>query len=149
MEKIIGDFSTEVKITAEEAKDICLLGAGEHCCAFLVCGSNGFECIRMSFPTNMAIFDRLEKDDMNAKGTGGQVGCAWEEELPHHQHERRGRRMNEEDLEKKYIKKIKKIEDEDQETAHVEADRILCQLLKELGFKKLVKKYQDIPKWYA
>jgi hypothetical protein len=57
--------------------------------------------------------------------------------------------MNEEDLEKKYIKKIKKIEDEDQETAHVEADRILCQLLKELGFKKLVKKYQDIPKWYA
>jgi hypothetical protein len=81
MEKIIGDFGTEVRMTGDEVKEICKLGKGAECCAFLVCGSNGFECIRMSYPNNSTIFARLEAGTMNAKGEGGWAGCAWEGEL--------------------------------------------------------------------
>jgi len=81
MEKVVGDSSTEVKLTDEEAKDICRLGQGEKCCAFLVMTSTGFECIRLSYPANGSIFDRLEKGTMNAKGKGGWKGCAWEGQL--------------------------------------------------------------------
>ncbi|HHT9146876.1 MAG TPA: hypothetical protein ACFYD4_14575 [Candidatus Wunengus sp. YC61] len=77
MEKIIGDWSTEVKMSGEEAKEICKLGELLECCAFLVCGGDGFECVRMSYPNNGTIFDRLEKGTMNAKGRGGWEGCAW------------------------------------------------------------------------
>lgn len=78
MKKIISNFSTEVELSAKEAKEICNLGKGDKCCAFLVCGANGFECIRMSYPQNSSIFMRLEKGTMNAKGEGGGKGCAWE-----------------------------------------------------------------------
>ena len=81
MEKIVGDWSTEVRLSAEEAKEICHLDQGEKCCAFLVVGGNGFECIRMSYPTNSTIFSRLEAGTMNAKGEGGWPSCPWEEEL--------------------------------------------------------------------
>ena len=78
MEKIVGDWSTTVRLTGDEPKEICRLGQMEACCAFLVCDAGGFECIRMSYPANSTIIDRLEKGTMNAKGTGGWAGCAWE-----------------------------------------------------------------------
>jgi len=81
MKKIVGDFSTEVLLSGGEAKDICKLGQDAECCAFLVASGRGFECIRMSYPSNATIFDRLEKGTMNAKGTGGGPGCAWEKDL--------------------------------------------------------------------
>jgi hypothetical protein len=81
MEKIIGAFSTNVKLTGDEAKELCKMGQGDECCAFLVCGAKGFECIRLDYPNNLQIFDRLEKGTMNAKGKGGWVGCALEKEL--------------------------------------------------------------------
>ena len=39
--------------------------------------------------------------------------------------------------------------DHDKEDAHIKADNILCNLLKELGFEKLVELYRKVPKWYA
>ena len=78
MEKVIGDWSTEILMTAEEAQQICKLGMGAECCAFLVCGPEGFECIRMSYPTNSSIFERLKNGTMNAKGEGEWAGCPWE-----------------------------------------------------------------------
>lgn len=81
MEKVIGDWSTKVKLSAEEAKDICRLGQMEKCCAFLVVASTGFECIRMSHPENTVIFSRLKAGDINAKGEGGWKGCAWEDKI--------------------------------------------------------------------
>jgi len=81
MKKIIGDWSTEVLLEGEEPKEICKLGQGSKCCAFLVVGGKGFECIRMSYPNNSTIFSRLEKGTMNAKGEGGWKGCAWEKDL--------------------------------------------------------------------
>ena len=81
MKKRVGDWATEVELSAEEAKSICRIGQGEKCCAFLVTAPTGFECIRMSYPQNGRIFDRLEKGTMNAKGEGGWTGCAWEGEL--------------------------------------------------------------------
>lgn len=81
MEKVVGDFSTEVKLSTEEAKDVCRLGQMEKCCAFLVMAPGGFECIRLSYPANSSIFSRLEKGTMNANGRGGWKGCAWEGEI--------------------------------------------------------------------
>ncbi len=81
MKKIVGDWTTEVKLSADEAKSICRLGQMEKCCAFLVMSSIGFECIRMSYPNNSTIFDRLKKGTMNAKGEGGWEGCAWHGEV--------------------------------------------------------------------
>lgn len=81
MEKVVGDYSTEVKLSIDEAKDICRLGQMEKCCAFLVMSPTGFECIRMSYPANGTIFDRLKEGTMNAKGKGGWEGCAWEGEV--------------------------------------------------------------------
>ena len=78
MEKVIGDRSTEIKLTGEEASSICNLGQGEKCCAFLVHGHYGFECLKMSYPANGNIHSRLEKGTMNAKGTGEWEGCPWE-----------------------------------------------------------------------
>ncbi|HDZ27763.1 hypothetical protein LCGC14_1355230 [marine sediment metagenome] len=80
MEKIVGDWSTRVTMSADEAKSVCKLGQGEECCAFLVMGG-GFECIRMCANLSMNILDRLDKGTMNAKGRGGWQGCEWEGEL--------------------------------------------------------------------
>ena len=80
MEKIIGDWSTEVKMTGDEAKDICNLGKGDECCAFLVVGGDGFECVKFSYPSNGSIHKRLMEGTMNAKGEGEWEGCAWEKE---------------------------------------------------------------------
>lgn len=81
MKKVMHDFATEVFLEDTEAKDICRLGQGEKCCAFLVAGGKGFECIRMNYPTNATIFDRLDAGTMNAKGRGGWEKCAWEQEI--------------------------------------------------------------------
>lgn len=37
----------------------------------------------------------------------------------------------------------------DDERDHVEADEIVCNLLTELGFHKVVEAYEDVGKWYA
>ena len=81
MEKIIHEFATEVRMSAEEAKDICHLGVGDKCCVFLICGADGFECIRLSYPMNNTIFSRLDAGTMNAKGEGGWKECIWEGEI--------------------------------------------------------------------
>ncbi len=60
--------------------------------------------------------------------------------------------MDEKDkkLENEYIEKIEQeCKGFDQESDHVYADNLLCELLKELGFNNLVKRYEEIPKWYA
>lgn len=56
------------------------------------------------------------------------------------------------DIEKRYLKKLKEVQDEycgDEECRHGCEDDILCELLKELGYKELVKQYESTNKWYA
>ena len=81
MEKHVHNISTEITMTFEEAKDVCKLGQGAECCAFLACGGDGFMCLRMAYPANTSIFARLKEGSMNAKGEGGWPGCGWEDEL--------------------------------------------------------------------
>ena len=81
MKAIVGDFSTNVRMTGEEAKEICKMGQGENCCAFLAVDGQGFNCIRLDYPTNSSIFSRLDKGTMNAKGKGGWKGCYWEGQI--------------------------------------------------------------------
>lgn len=37
----------------------------------------------------------------------------------------------------------------DKETGHIKADDILCDLLENLGFIEVVRKYRELEKWYA
>jgi hypothetical protein len=54
-------------VTDEQAKNLCKMGQGDTCCAFLVAGRNGFACAK---GTDMAghIHYRLAEGTMNAKG---------------------------------------------------------------------------------
>ena len=58
--------------------------------------------------------------------------------------------MNNEKLKEKYINLLKEQQISwDDEMAHVEADNLVCELLKELGFEEVVKEYDKVSKWYA
>lgn len=55
-------------------------------------------------------------------------------------------------LQEKYLKQLEEIQAKhngESEPTHFEADALLCDLLTELGFDKLVEKYNKIHKWYA
>lgn len=50
----------------------------------------------------------------------------------------------------KMCKRMKDVIDmRDIEDAHIEADHILCEFLKSLGFTELVSLYQKVNKWYS
>lgn len=40
-------------------------------------------------------------------------------------------------------------EDGDQEMAHINADAVLCDLLRDLGYEEVVQAWADVDKWYA
>ena len=54
-------------------------------------------------------------------------------------------------LNDKYVKLIKNIgkDSNDKEHDHVEADELLCGLLRELGYQEVVDGYNNIEKWYT
>ncbi len=52
-------------------KEVCKLGKGEECCAYLVAGSDGFECAKGT-ELVFGIEYRLAEGQMNAKGDGCQ-----------------------------------------------------------------------------
>jgi hypothetical protein len=81
MKKRVMDWGTLIELTDKEPEDICKLGQGVKCCAFLVVSASGFECIRMDHPTNNIIFKRLKAGTMVARGEGRWPGCPWEREI--------------------------------------------------------------------
>lgn len=53
-------------------------------------------------------------------------------------------------LEDKYLRQMREAgASSDTETAHANADDILCWLLEDLGYKRVVSVYRKIKKWYA
>lgn len=54
-------------------------------------------------------------------------------------------------ISEKYLNKMKIAEKNnyDVEAAHVEADRILCDLLKELGYIEIIKSYENVERWHS
>lgn len=49
-----------------------------------------------------------------------------------------------------YIKRLKADQqDHDIESAHADADEVLCELLEVLGYTKIVEEYNKVQKWYA
>jgi hypothetical protein len=57
--------------------------------------------------------------------------------------------MNKE-LSEEAIKKLQKeVNNEDTESAHGKADDILCELLEKIGYEDVIKKYNEVSKWYA
>ena len=39
--------------------------------------------------------------------------------------------------------------DDDEEMAHINADNLLCEVLRKLGFGELVNVYERVHKWYS
>ena len=59
-------------------------------------------------------------------------------------------RIKKEDIIKEAIEEMKKLVNSgDTEVAHIEADDILCDVLKKLGYEELVDVYEQVGKWYA
>ena len=52
-------------------------------------------------------------------------------------------------LQAKYLRRLHDEMNGDTEADHGTADQILCDLLTELGFTKVVEAYDEIDKWYA
>lgn len=51
---------------------------------------------------------------------------------------------------KEELERLKVLEHtDDEEYAHIEADRLLLKILIDLGYKEIVDAYNEIPKWYA
>ena len=49
-----------------------------------------------------------------------------------------------------YMKRLKVAQqNEDTESAHADADNVLCDLLLKLGYTKIVEEYNKVSKWYA
>ena len=49
-----------------------------------------------------------------------------------------------------YMNRLKAAQDNcDVESAHADADTVLCDLLKALGYEKIVEEYDKVEKWYA
>lgn len=49
-----------------------------------------------------------------------------------------------------YIKRLEQAQEcADIESAHEDADNVLCDLLKDLGYDKVVEEYNKVEKWYA
>lgn len=44
---------------------------------------------------------------------------------------------------------LQKLSEDDPEIAHIEADDILCNFLKELGYADIVIEYEKIEKWFS
>jgi hypothetical protein len=77
MKIIEGQFYSTVKLTPDEAKEICKKGQKENCCAFLAFQKSNFVCLRMSEESD-AIFTRLDSGTIKTKGEGCWSGCPWE-----------------------------------------------------------------------
>ena len=55
-----------------------------------------------------------------------------------------------EKLQAEYVEKMKEcVENRDTEAAHGDADDLLCEFLRKLGYNELVEKYLEVNKWYA
>ena len=49
-----------------------------------------------------------------------------------------------------FSKRMRKIaKDPDTEAAHAEADKLLCEMLKQLGYGAGVKVFEDMDRWYG
>ena len=59
--------------------NVCKLGAGKECCAFITSGVIGFECGKFDPAIFVTIRERLDEGTTNAEGEGGGKGCLWEE----------------------------------------------------------------------
>lgn len=53
-------------------------------------------------------------------------------------------------LSNEMVKRLQvEVGNDDTEQAHVNADKILCELLEKLGYKEVVDKYNEVSGWYA
>ena len=55
------------QLTEQTLKEVCKLGHGVKCCAFICCGPDGFECLKGT-SLEAAIRQRLAAGTMNAQG---------------------------------------------------------------------------------
>ena len=54
-----------------------------------------------------------------------------------------------EEILKKYKDKMSETKDKDEESGHIEANGVLCDLLDELGYGEITEIFNDLDKWYS
>jgi len=47
------------------------------------------------------------------------------------------------------VERLREISAYDVESGHMEADRLLCETLRRLGYDKAIDIFESLPKWYA
>lgn len=47
------------------------------------------------------------------------------------------------------IQILKECQGDDPETGHIEADKVLCDLLISLGYQEVVNEWENVRKWYS
>lgn len=52
-------------------------------------------------------------------------------------------------MDAEYAEAMASFRDMDEETGHMSADGLLCDLLKELGFTRTVEEFEKLNKWYS
>jgi len=80
MKKIVKEWSTVIELNNRETVEVCKLGLGNRCCAFLVSEEGRFKCWKRNYPHNVPIINGLKDGTMNAKGEGEWKGCPWDED---------------------------------------------------------------------
>jgi len=64
-------------IPIEKPKETCRLFQGVKCCAYLVMGGDGFECVKGNDILKETIDGRLLAKSMNAQGIGDWKECVY------------------------------------------------------------------------
>ena len=80
MQKQTNDFTGTLLIDYREA-DVCRIGQGKKCCAYLACSAKGLCCERRS-EFGGIIESKLAAGTMTSRGAGGWEGCAFEGVIP-------------------------------------------------------------------
>ena len=73
--------------TNEEALEVCRVGQGDKCCAYIVTGGRGMECAKEDAVLAVGMNGRtlaqqIEDGTMISKGLGGWRGCPYRTEKP-------------------------------------------------------------------
>jgi len=56
------------EVIEEYVKDVCKMGKGIECCRYLMMGSKGWECAKLSDEAKVMIDNRVKAGKFNAQG---------------------------------------------------------------------------------
>lgn len=64
-----------MKLTTDQAKEICKVGQGEDCCIYLTMGESGWDCAKSDPFLKEHLYQKWLAGTTNAKGVGDADDC--------------------------------------------------------------------------